>query len=169
MLLRVNRFPKEHRISTSIARRRLLIATTLIAAALAAPGVATAATDLRGEYAKDPDTSAQVARGTDLRGEYAKHPGPGSQVAGGTDLRGEFAQGPAQFAAVATGADARGEFAKPEYRVDPVTREVAPADTGEPSNAPSVLPFILAGVVALLGFAAIALVTPLRRRVRVSH
>jgi hypothetical protein len=149
MLLRVNRFHKEPRMSTRTARRRLCIATALIAATLAAPGVATANTDLRGEYAKDP--------------------GIRSQVAGGPDLRGEFAQAPAQLAAAAPGADARGEFAKPEYRVDPVTRWVAPADSVEPSDAPSALPLIVAGLVALLGFAAIAITTTLRRRLRMSH
>ena len=136
-------------MSTRTARRRLRIATALIAATLAAPGVASAATDLRGEYAKDPGTGSQVTRGTDLRGEFAKDPGTGSQVARATDLR--------------------GEFAKPEYRGDPVTRVVAPADGGEPSDAPSALPFIVAGLVALLGFATIAVAMPLRRRVRVSH
>ena len=135
-------------MSTRTARRRLRIATAVIAATLAAPGVASAATDLRGEYAKDPGTTTQVARGTDLRGE--------------------FAQAPAQFAAAAPGADARGEFSKPEYRGDPVT-QVPPAESAEPSNVPSALPFIVAGLVALLGFAAIAIVVPLRRRVRVSH
>ena len=136
---------------TRTARRRLLsIATALIAATLAAPGVATAATE-------------------DLRGEYAKDPVTGSQVADGTDLRGEFAQTTAQLAAAAPGADARGEFAKPEYRVDPVTRWAAPADSVQPSDAPRALPFIIAGLVALLGFAAIAIATALRRRIRVSH
>jgi hypothetical protein len=190
MLLRVNRFHKEPRMSTTrTARRRLRIATVLIAATIAAPGVATAATDLRGEYAKDPVSGAPVAGGadlrgeyakdpvsgspvsggTDLRGEYAKDPVSGSPVAGGADLRGEFAQAPPQLAAAAPGADARGEFAKPEYRVDPVTRWVAPPDSAEPSDTPSALPFIVAGLVALLGFAAIAVATSLRRRVRVSH
>lgn len=135
-------------MSTRTTRRRLRIATALIAATLAGPGVASAATDLRGEYAKDPGTGSQVARGTDLRGE--------------------FAQVPSQLAAAAPGADARGEFAKPEYR-DPVTRQVPPADSAEPSDAPSALPFIVAGLVALLGFAAIAIAVPLRRRVRVSN
>ena len=136
-------------MSTRTARRRLRIATALIAATLAAPGVASAATDLRGEYAKDP--------------------GAGSQVTRGTDLRGEFAQVPSQLAAAAPGADARGEFAKPEYRGDPVAIQAPPADIAEPSDAPSALPFIVAGLVALLGFAAIAIAVPLRRRVRVSH
>lgn len=136
-------------MSTRTTRRRLRIATALIAATLAGPGVASAATDLRGEYAKDPGTGSQVARGTDLRGE--------------------FAQVPSQLAAAAPGADARGEFAKPEYRGEPVTRHVPPADSAEPSDAPSALPFIVAGLVALLGFAAIAIAVPLRRRVRVSN
>jgi hypothetical protein len=147
MLRRVNRFHKEPRMSTRTARRR--IATALIAATLVGPGVANAATDLRGEYSKDPGTGSQVARGTDLRGE--------------------FAQAPSQFAAAAPGADARGEFAKTEYRGDPVPVIVPPSDSAEPSDAPSALPFIVAGLVALLGFAAIAIAVPLRRRVRVSH
>jgi hypothetical protein len=38
-----------------------------------------------------------------------------------------------------------------------------------PSEATNALPYIVAGLVALLGFAAIAVLVPLRRRVRVSH
>jgi hypothetical protein len=149
MLPRVNRFQKEPRMSSRTTRRRLRIATALIAATLAGPGVASAASDLRGEYAKDPGTASQTSRGTDLRGE--------------------FAQVPSQLAVAAQGTDARGEFAKPEYRGDPVTVQAPPADSAEPSDAPSALPFIVAGLVALLGFAAVAIAVPLRRRVRVSH
>ena len=189
-------------MSTRTARRRLRIATALIAATLAAPGVASAATDLRGEYAKDPGTGSQVdpavatvaadlrgenARGpgivsqvdpavatvaADLRGENARGPGIVSQVdpavaTAAADLRGEFAQVPEQLAATAPAADARGEFAKPDYRNGP--RVAAPAHSGEPSAAPSTLPFIVAGLVVLLGFAAIAGAMPLRRRTRLSH
>jgi hypothetical protein len=135
-------------MSTRTARRRLRIATALIAATLATPGVASA-TDVRGEFAKDPAAAPQVDRGTDLRGE--------------------FAQAPAPLAAAAAGADARGEFAKPESRGDLVIRDVGPADSAVPSEATSALPFIIAGLVALLGFATIAIVVPLRRRVRISH
>jgi len=154
-------------MSPRIARRRLRIATALIAAMLTVPGAASAA-DLRGEYAKDPAAGSQFVPGTDLRGEFAQAPDTGSQVSRGTDLRGEFAQAPAPSAAAAPGADVRGEFTKPEYRGDPVTA-VAPADADQPSEAPSALPFIVAGLVALLGFGAIAIAMPLRRRVRVSH
>jgi hypothetical protein len=155
-------------MSTRTAHRHLRIATAMIAAALVAPGVASAA-DLRGEYAKDPGTGSEVARATDLRGEFAQGSGAGSEVARGSDLRGEFAQAPAPLGAVASGADARGEFAKPESRGDLVIRQVGPADGTAPSDTPSALPFIVAGLVALLGFAAIAIAVPLRRRVRVSH
>jgi hypothetical protein len=155
-------------MSTRTARRRLPIATALIAAALVAPGSANAA-DLRGEYAKDPGTGSEVARATDLRSEFAQDSGTGSLVARGSDLRGEFAQAPAPLGAVASGADVRGEFAKPESRGDLVIRQVGPADSTAPSDTPSALPFIVAGLVALLGFAAIAIAVPLRRRVRVSH
>jgi hypothetical protein len=153
-------------MSTRTAHLR--IATALIAAALVAPGVASAA-DLRGEYAKDPGTGSEVARATDLRSEFAQASGTGSPVTRGSDLRGEFAQAPARLGVVGSGADARGEFAKPESRGDLVIRQVGPVDSTAPSEAPSALPFIVAGLVALLGFAAIAIAVPLRRRVRVSH
>ena len=139
-------------MSTRTAQRRLRISTALIAATLAAPSVATAATDLRGENARGPGAVSQVA--------------PAVTIAA-TDLRGEFAQVPAQLAATAPVADARGEFAKREYRTG--VHVVAPAHSGDPSAAPSTLPFIVAGLVALLGFAAIAAAAPLRRRTRVSH
>jgi hypothetical protein len=155
-------------MSTRTTRRRLSIATALIAATLIAPGVASA-NDLRGEYAKDPAAVSQVERGTDLRGEFAQAPGTAAQAARGTDLRGEFAQAPAPLGAAAPGTDVRGEFAKPESRGDLVIRDVGPADSTAPSDTPSALPFIVAGLVALLGFAAIAVLVPLRRRVRVSH
>src|SRR5829696_8852911 len=114
MLRRVNPLHKEPRMSTRTARRRLRIASALIAATLVTPSVASAAMDLRGEYAKAPGIVSLATAGTDLRSEYAKGPGTVSQVAAGTDLRSEFAQAPDQLAAAAPGADVRGEFAKPE-------------------------------------------------------
>src|SRR5215207_5663316 len=94
MLRRVNPLHKEPRMSTRTARRRLRIASALIAATLVTPSVASAAMDLRGEYAKGPGTVSQVAVGTDIRGEYAKGPGIVSHVTAGTDLRSEYAKGP---------------------------------------------------------------------------
>lgn len=133
-------------MSTRTARRRRrVIALALGLVTLAAP-VGASAGDLRGEYARDVGTA----------------PLPAQRVPG-TDLRGEFAQSAAQPV-----TDVRGEFAKPEYRGAPST-QVAPGDGLEPADAPSSLPYVVSGLVLLLGFAAIAIVVSLRRRVGITH
>jgi len=137
-----NRFPKEPRMP----RITRLIAVAASIAALAAPATA-AAMDLRGEFAKG---SSAVPQGT------------------GADLRGEFAQD-AGSTGSAQGTDVRGEFAKTEYRADTPPADVAPVDVIEPTDSPSELPYIVSGLVLLLGFGAIAIAVPLRRRVRVEH
>jgi hypothetical protein len=138
-------------MSTRTARRRL-IALALGLVTLAAPAAASAS-DLRGEYARDVGTAAQATGVADARG---------------IDARGEFAQSAAQPAQPIHGTDVRGEFAKPEYRGTPST-QVAPADGIDPADAPSSLPYVVSGLVLLLGFTAIAIVVSLRRRVRITH
>ena len=138
-------------MSTRTARRRLRIATALIAATLAGPGVATAATeDLRGEYAKDP--------GHRLAGRRAA---PTSAASSRRSRRSSQRRPRARTLAASSPS--------PSTASTPSRAGSAPADSVEPSDAPSALPFIVAGLVALLGFAAIAVATTLRRRVRVSH
>ena len=134
-------------MSTRTARRRRVIALALGLVTLAAPAGASAS-DLRGEYARDLGTAAQP-----------------EQPVQGIDVRGEFAQSAAE---PVQGTDFRGEFAKPEYRGAPST-QVAPGDGVEPADAPSSLPYVVSGLVLLLGFAAIAIIVSLRRRVSISH
>jgi hypothetical protein len=137
-------------MSSRSAQRRRVIALALGLVALATPTGASGA-DLRGEYASDVGTAAQPA-----------HPVPG------TDGRGEFAQSAPQPPQRIQGTDVRGEFAKPEYRGAPST-QVAPGDGLEPSDAPSSLPYLIGGLVLLLGFAAITIVVSLRRHVGITH
>lgn len=154
-------------MSTRTARRRRVIALALGLVTLAVPAGASAG-DLRGEYARDVGTAAQPAQpvpGTDVRGEFARSAAQPAQRVQGTDVRGEFAQSAAQ---PVQSTDVRGEFAKPEYRGAPST-QVAPGDGLEPADAPSSLPYVVSGLVLLLGFAAIAIVVSLRRRVGITH
>jgi hypothetical protein len=135
-------------MSTHTARRRRrVIALALGLVTLAAPAGASAG-DLRGEYAIDVGTAAQPAQpvpGTDVRGEFARSATPPVQS-----------------------TDVRGEFAKPEYRGAPST-QIAPGDGLQPADGPSSLPYLVSGLVLLLGFAAIAIVVSLRRRVGITH
>jgi hypothetical protein len=128
-------------MSPSITR---LIAVVASATALAAPATA-AAVELRGEFARSASGPTHVT-GTDLRGEFAQSGGSAGTVHG-TDIRGEFARNPADMPAA----------------------DVAPVEVTGPGDSPSELPYIVSGLVLLLGFTAIAIAGPLRRRVRVGH
>ena len=137
-------------MSTRTARRRLrLIAVAVSAVALATPATAGAMPDIRGEFAKSTTGAPQVSAGTDLRGEFA-------QAGGSTET-------------TAPGADVRGEFAKSDYRADTPPASIAPAVDFEPAGSPSELPYVVSGIVLLLGLVGIALAVPMRRRLRVGH
>jgi|SRR5215211_2989940 len=128
-------------------RRLRRLAIGLIAASLAVPAGAHATTDQHGEFSKSPDTGASLARGTDARGEFSKDAAGASEFPWSDNYR---------------GGESKADF--PVTEPEPVA---APSDAIEPTGGTDALPYIVSGLVLLVGLALAAIVIPMTRRVRV--
>jgi hypothetical protein len=137
-------------MSISTPRRFRSVALAVVALGLAAPGAAQAMPDLRGEHAKAQGESGQVGTTIDARGEFSK---------GGQSVK----QTGFPWADNYRGGESKADF---PGNTGPVP-DAAPAI--DPTDASDSLPYVVAGIVLVLGIGGLAIGVPLSRRVRVTH